>query len=87
MKTSAAKTIAVGQAKTHLLSLVTDTHENGTTHVLTKRGKVVAHIVPPPKPVEETFRPLWGRSKGRMTIKGDIISPACPEEDWEALAD
>jgi antitoxin (DNA-binding transcriptional repressor) of toxin-antitoxin stability system len=86
MKQSAAKATPVGQAKTHLLSMVSDVQANGTTHILTKRGKPVAKL----SPIEcdaKPFRPLWGRTKGWMTIKGDIVGPACPEENWEALAD
>jgi antitoxin (DNA-binding transcriptional repressor) of toxin-antitoxin stability system len=86
MKANVAKTIAVGKAKTHLLALVSEVESKGTTHVITKRGKVVAHLVPPPEK-SARFRPLWGRSKGSMKILGDIISPAVPEEEWDVLAE
>jgi antitoxin (DNA-binding transcriptional repressor) of toxin-antitoxin stability system len=86
MKTSSAKTIAVGQAKTHLLSLVSEIQEEGTTHILTKRGMPVAKLCPLTAK-EKPFRPLRGRGKGMMQITGDIISPACPEEDWAVFAE
>lgn len=86
MRAKAAKTIPVGQAKTHLLSLVSEVAAKGSSHIFTKRGKPVAKLVPIEQE-EKPFVPLFGRGKGWMTIKGDIISPACPEEDWEALAD
>jgi antitoxin (DNA-binding transcriptional repressor) of toxin-antitoxin stability system len=86
MKQSAAKTIGLGQAKTHLLSLVSEIQEKGTTHILTKRGRPVAKLCPLTAE-EKPFRPLRGRGKGMMHIVGDIISPACPEEDWAVFAE
>jgi antitoxin (DNA-binding transcriptional repressor) of toxin-antitoxin stability system len=81
MRVQAAKTIPVAQAKTHFLSLVSEVTEKGATHVITKRGRVVAHIVPPPKK-KPLITPLRGAGKGYLRITGDIISSAADEDDW-----
>lgn len=52
---------------------------------ITRRGKPVAEIVPcSSSPLME--RKAWfGSMKGSITIKGDIISPANDEDEWECL--
>jgi prevent-host-death family protein len=52
---------------------------------VTRRGEPVAEIMPPSILVD---RDAWiGSLKGTVEIKGDIISPADDEEDWEVLRD
>jgi prevent-host-death family protein len=85
MKAKAAVTIPAGEFKTHCLRLLDDA-ANGQVIRVTKRGRPVAKLVPI-EAERKPFRPLWGRTKGWMTIKGDIITPAVPADEWEALAD
>jgi prevent-host-death family protein len=52
---------------------------------VTRFGKPVAEVVPPTS-VED--RSSWiGSMKNSMRIKGDIVSPATNEDDWEVLRD
>ncbi|MGO9604887.1 MAG: type II toxin-antitoxin system Phd/YefM family antitoxin [Candidatus Binataceae bacterium] len=52
--------------------------------LVTRFGKPVAEIVPPPRPAQHGN---WmGSLAHTMKIRGDIISPASDEEDWDALA-
>ncbi len=74
------KVIAAGEFKARCLQLMDQALETGESLTITKRGKVVAKLVPQreePKP----FRPLYGRLKGSVTIHGDIIGPTGVE--WE----
>lgn len=88
MKPKAAKIVPAGKAKTHFLSLIRETREKGTTHIVTNRGQVMAHIVPPPKPSSHsTIPPIYGAGKGYMKIKGDILSPAAPAEEWDVFSE
>ncbi len=58
----------------------------GKTHkpvLVTRFGKPVAQIVPPPPPDR---REGWlGCMKGRGRIVGDIMEPAADISDWEVL--
>jgi hypothetical protein len=49
---------------------------------ITRFGTTIAEVVP--------FDPLknrdWiGSMRGKSKILGDIVSPACDEDDWESL--
>ena len=53
--------------------------------IVTKNGRPVARIVPEPGVVPEPFEgkdPIFGFYKGKLEIKGDILSPAFDSEDW-----
>lgn len=84
MTTAKTKTIPAGEFKAQCLHLMDEVNETGVSLVITKRGKVVASLVPA-KPKEKPFRPLLGRMKGSIAILGDIVSPL-PNE-WEADRD
>jgi antitoxin (DNA-binding transcriptional repressor) of toxin-antitoxin stability system len=49
--------------------------------IVTRHGKPVAEVVPPAPPVD--LRALFGSMRDRITIHGDIVSPAMEEDDWE----
>lgn len=66
------RTLSVSDAKTHLLSVLTDIETKGDRITITRRGRPVAQIVP----FVETARPSGlGCMKGTFTITGDIVSP------------
>jgi antitoxin (DNA-binding transcriptional repressor) of toxin-antitoxin stability system len=52
--------------------------------IITKRGKPVAKLVP----VEQEKGDIFGffKSKGKIEIKGDIVSPAFSPEEWGDLS-
>ena len=66
--------IAAGQFKTHILRLLDEVAETGEEIEVTKRGKVIAKLVP----AEE----MNGRSRrGTLTYHGDIVEPL--DDEWE----
>ncbi len=73
------KAIKASEFKAKCLALIDEIAKSGDRLVITKNGKPIADVVPhqTPKP-----NPL-GLLKGRMIIKGDIISPL--DVEWEAL--
>jgi prevent-host-death family protein len=78
------RTIAAGEFKAKCLQLMDEVAATGETIIITKRGKPVVSIAPPPQE-EQPFRSLYGLTKGSMKIHGDIVSPL-PNE-WEADRD
>jgi prevent-host-death family protein len=72
-------TIAAGEFKAKCLKLLDQVAEERQTLVITKHGKPVAQLIPPPAE-EET---LFGSMKGSVLYMGDIISPI--DVEWEAM--
>lgn len=62
------KVIPAGKFKEQCLSLLDHVDPEGI--VITKRGMPVAKLVP----IERAGKPLIGRLKGRIQIKGDVYS-------------
>jgi prevent-host-death family protein len=74
------KTIAAGKFKAQCLTLMDDVQKTREPIIITKRGKVVAKLVP----AESQKREFIGRLKGVIRIVGDIESPIVPPEVWES---
>ncbi len=77
------ETIHASDFKARCLALLDHVRATGERLVILKRGRPVAELGPVTRagtgyPQEEL--------KGTVTVVGDIISPAVPEEDWESLA-
>ena len=80
-KTIAAEPIAAAKAKAHFLQLLDQVERDRTPITITKRGRVVAQLVPAEiQKQPSAFESMLGRTKGWMTITGDIISP--DHESW-----
>jgi prevent-host-death family protein len=77
------ETIAISKFKATCLSVLQKVKRTGRPVLVTRFGKPIASIVPPPTPVRR--RGWLGSLAGTATIVGDIVSPALPEEDWEVL--
>ena len=73
------KAIKASEFKAKCLALIDEVAKSGGRLVITKNGKPIADVVPHQVPKPNPF----GLLKGRMTIKGDIISPL--DMEWEAL--
>jgi prevent-host-death family protein len=75
--------IAISKFKATCLSVLENVRKTRKPVRITRFGKPVAEIVPP----STSDRPAsWlGSMAGSTRIIGDIISPACDEEDWDAL--
>ncbi len=70
------KTIAAAKFKEKCLSILDHVDRDGI--VITKRGKPVAKLVPIDNP---SFADLIGSLKGKLKIKGDIMSTG---RKWDA---
>jgi prevent-host-death family protein len=76
------KKIAAGSFKVHCLAVMDEVQAKRETVVITKRGKPVAKLVP----VEEQTDDLFGFLREKVTINGDVVSPALKLEEWGNLA-
>ena len=76
--------IAISEFKAKCLAVLERVRSTKPIRV-TRFGKPVAEVVPPTV-VEK--RSSWiGSMKNSMRIKGDIVSPATDEDEWEVLRD
>jgi prevent-host-death family protein len=73
--------IAAAEFKAKCLALLDDVRENGRTITITKRGRVVARLVPAG---DEEDRP-WLRVRGRARWHGDPLAPALDPDEIDAL--
>ena len=75
------RTIPAGEFKNRCLALMDEVNETGAEIVITKHGRPVSRLVPAAKSAPE----MWGRYREQVRIVGDVVSPAVPAEDWEAV--
>lgn len=73
--------IAAADFKARCLALLDQVNQRGEAITITKRGRVVARLVPAG---DEEDRP-WLRVRGRATWTGDPLAPAVDEDDIDAL--
>ena len=67
--------------KAKCLALLDRVHDRGESITITKRGRVVARLVP----AGETDERPWLRVRGTVTWHGDPFAPAVDETEIEAL--
>lgn len=77
--------IPISEFKAKCLSLLEQVRRTRQPIRVTRHGKPVAEIVPPSPTADRAA--LFGSMKGMIDIKGDIISPANDEDEWEVLRD
>lgn len=75
--------IAISKFKATCLGVLERVRRTGKPVLVTRFGKPIAEVVPPPAPA----RPArWiGAMANTGRIEGDIVAPASDESDWEAL--
>ncbi|HEY7056560.1 MAG TPA: type II toxin-antitoxin system Phd/YefM family antitoxin [Vicinamibacterales bacterium] len=73
--------IAAAEFKAKCLSLLDQVRHDGRPITITKRGRVVARLIPAD---DDEERP-WLRVRGRATWRGDPFAPAVREDDVDAL--
>ena len=76
------KKVAAGAFKANCLAIMDEVQAKKVTVVITKRGKPVAKLVP----VSNEKDDIFGFLKGKVTIVGDVVSPALTLEEWGDLA-
>jgi prevent-host-death family protein len=77
--------IAISKFKATCLEVLERVRKTGEPVLVTKFGKPVVQIVPPP---ESKCSKRWlGSMEGTGRILGDIVGPAIDERDWEVLTE
>jgi prevent-host-death family protein len=74
------KTLGATEAKTHFLSLLNDVEQKREGLIVTRNGKPVARVLPMPDPDRDN---IYGFYRGKLEIKGDVISPLYSDEELE----
>ena len=75
------KKVPAGFFKAHCLAVMDDVQAKKETVVITKRGKPVVKLVP----VEPEGDDIFGFLRGKVTITGDVVSPALSRREWGNL--
>jgi prevent-host-death family protein len=75
--------IAISKFKATCLAVLEKVRKTHKPVRVTRFGQPVADVVPPA--IAQNKKRVLGAMEGTMRITGDIISPACDEEDWEVL--
>ena len=75
------KKIAAAEFKAKCLALIDSVHQYGTEITITKRGRVVARLVP----AQDADERPWERVRGKAKWAGDPLAPAIDEADIDAL--
>jgi prevent-host-death family protein len=73
--------VAAAEFKAKCLALLDQVRERGESITITKRGRVVARLVPAD---DENDRP-WMRVRGTARWTGDALAPVIDEADVNAL--
>jgi prevent-host-death family protein len=83
LRESDVEEIAISKFKATCLAVLEKVRKTGKVVVVTRFGEPVAEVVPP----YTSRKPKrWvGSLAGTGEIKGDIVSPASEESDWDAL--
>ena len=75
------KKMAAGSFKANCLAVMDEVQAKHEIVVITKRGKPVAKLVP----VEPQRDDIFGFLRGKVTITGDVVSPALSGREWGNL--
>ena len=73
--------IAAAEFKAKCLALLDRVSQDGQPITITKRGRVVARLVP----AEDQDERPWLRIRGRARWMGDPFAPAVDEDEIDAL--
>jgi antitoxin (DNA-binding transcriptional repressor) of toxin-antitoxin stability system len=74
--------MAVSKFKATCLSVLQRVHKTRKPILITRFGKPIAEVVPPPPPRPTNW---FGSMVGTGEILGDIIAPASPAEEWDVF--
>ncbi len=73
--------MAAGAFKANCLAVMDEVQAKRETVVITKHGKPVAKLVP----VEPQSDDIFGFLRGKVTITGDVVTPALSGHEWGNL--
>jgi prevent-host-death family protein len=68
--------------KAKCLKVLDEVERTGEPVLILKRGRVVARLA---SPLVRSGRSRWLALRGKMEIVGDIVGPADPLGDWNAV--
>ena len=77
------ESITISQFKATCLAVLEHVKRTGRPILVTRRGKPIATISPPPPP--EKNKSWLGSYREEGVILGDVVSPDSDADDWEAL--
>ena len=82
------KYVGAAEFKANCLRLMAEMQANGEPITVTKRGKPLATVSPPPSARSDP-ESLFGCMRGTVVIHGDLDEPIAPdwEAEWEAKWD
>ncbi len=86
INSSNPKTVSISEFKAKCLAMIDEVNKTRQPLRITRRGEVVAEMVPPANPRELRER-MFGSLVGTATIIGDIVGPTGDLNDWEAWRD
>jgi prevent-host-death family protein len=74
--------VAVSRFKAQCLALLAEVAEKGEPILITKRGKPMAQVMPPPAPATG---PIFGclRGTAQLSDPDALVAPALEPADWE----
>jgi prevent-host-death family protein len=76
------ESMPISEFKATCLAVLERVRTTGQPLLVTRRGKPVAQILPPPP--EKKAGSGFGSMKGTARILGDIVGPISSEEEWDA---
>ena len=82
MDTGHMETISASDFKAQCLAILDRVQATGERVVILKRGRPVAELSPPSRTHAEYPQM---ELKGTVTVVGDIVGPALPEDHWDSL--
>lgn len=65
----------------HCLAIMDEVKSKREAVIITKRGKPVAKLIPAGDEKDE----IYGFLKGKVSILGDVVSPALTQQEWGHL--
>ena len=76
------ETMAVSKFKSTCLSVLQRVQKTRKPIVITRFGKPIAEVVPPPPPRKADW---MGSMAGTIEITGDIVGPSTDQDEWNVL--
>ena len=77
-------TLNASDFKARCLAILDQVRDTGEPVLILKRGKPVAQLIPARS---RSSRYPQDDLRGTVEIVGDVVAPAVPEGEWEALRD
>ena len=82
MDTDQMETISASDFEARCLAILDRVQATGERMVIVKHGRPVAELSPPSRANAEYPQM---ELKGTVTVVGDIVGPALPEDHWDSL--